>query len=71
MLTSSDIEKRAKMSKADCIITDINTAMKIEDGGGTNLTKKIFVVSNNSDRSVKGYLEKLESKGKSLVYCTL
>lgn len=71
MLTSSDIEKRAKMSNADCIITDISTAMKIEDGGGTNLTKKLFVVSYNSDESERGYMEKMESKGKSLVYYNL
>ena len=68
MLTGSDIQKRVKMSNADCIITDASTAMKIDDDVALHLTKKIFVEGNNGNDLEKEYMQKMESKGKNNLY---
>ena len=36
------------MSKADCVITDFQTAMKVDEGTGTSLKKKILVEHVNT-----------------------
>ena len=59
MLTSADIEKRIKMSQADCIITDIHTALKVNECKGLTLKKKILV-DNEEDEVDKEKNEKIE-----------
>ena len=63
MLTGSDIQKRIKMSKADCIIADVNTALKIDNDVDTCLKNKILVETDNSSDQDKANIEKMESKG--------
>ena len=36
------------MSKADCVITDFQTAMKVDEGFGATLKKKILVAKENT-----------------------
>ena len=65
MLTSTDIEKRIKMSKADCIITDIHTASKVNECEGLNLKNKILVEDEDDevDKEKKAKIENMTSKG--------
>ena len=59
MLTGADIQKRIKMSNADCIIADVNTALKINNDVDTCLKNKILVESDNSRDQEKDDIEKL------------
>ena len=62
MLTSADIEKRVKMSQADCIITDINTASKVNECKGSTLKKKILVFNEEAEVD-KDQKEKMTAEG--------
>ena len=62
MLTSADIQKRIKMSQADCIITDIHTASKVNECKGSTLKKKILVF-NEEDEVDKDQKEKMTAEG--------
>ena len=65
MLTKDDIDKRIRMSKADCIITDIPTAMKVNQGvGGATLRKKILVEDHEITDGMQEEINKLKLKGK-------
>ena len=65
MLTSADIEKRIKMSQADCIITDIHTASKVNECKGLTLKKKILVDDEEYevDNEKKEKIEKMTAEG--------
>ena len=65
MLTSADIEKRIKMSQADCIITDIHTASKVNECKGSTLKKKILVFNEEDevDKDQKEKIEKMTAEG--------
>ena len=65
MLTASDIQKRAKISNADCIITDVKTAMKIDEDFGKDLKTKILIDNDNSADEEKENIEKMQSKGRN------
>ena len=65
MLTASDIQKRAKMSNADCIITDVKTAMKIDEDFANNLKTKILIENDNFTDEEKENSERMQSKGKT------
>ena len=72
MLTGADIQKRIKMSNADCIIADVNTALKIDNDVDTCLKNKILVESDNSNDQEKDSIEKMESKGNNkIIECKL
>ena len=65
MLTSADIEKRIKMSQADCIITDIHTVSKVNECQGLTLKKKILVDDEEDevDKEKKEKIEKMTAEG--------
>ena len=65
MLTSADIEKRIKMSQADCIITDIHTASKVNECKGLTLKKKILVDDEEDEvgKEKKEKIEKMTAEG--------
>ena len=65
MLTSADIEKRIKMSQADCIITDIHTALKVDECKGLTLKKKILVDDEEDEvgKEKKEKIEKMTAEG--------
>ena len=67
MLTASDIQKRAKMSNADCIITDVKTAMKIDEDFGKDLKTKILIENDKHADEEKEHIETMKSKGKIIV----
>ena len=48
------------MSKADCVITDFHTAVKVEEGIGANLRKKILVEHISTTIAE---VEEMKSKG--------
>ena len=69
MLTSADIDKRIQMSSADCIIADLETAAKVDEGVGAKLTKKILVEKDDVDEEKGEEIRKMTLKG--LQYCFL
>ena len=65
MLTSADIEKRIKMSQADCIITDIHTASKVNECKGLTLKEKILIDDEEDEvgKEKKEKIEKMSAAG--------
>ena len=51
------------MSKADCVITDYQTAIKVDDGIGATLKKKILIEESDLTQEEKENLEKMKPKG--------
>ena len=67
MLTASDIEKRIQMSKADCVITDLKTARKVEQGNGSALKKKILVEDNALESRTQNEIDMMSEKGNHML----
>ena len=50
------------MSKADCVIADFQTAVKVDEGIGATLEKKILVEKGNTTNQE---IEQMTSNGKT------
>ena len=63
MLTAADIDKRIRMSKADCVIADLQTAIKVDQGIGAGLKTKILVEERKASNEMQDQVEKMKLKG--------
>ena len=68
MLTASDIEKRIQMSKADCVIADFKTALRVEQGIGSALKKKILVEDSALEIKTQNEIDMMSEKGNHMSF---